>query len=95
MRRPKIKHIKGSIFWVQSKSDPSTYHIVDMYRRTCSDCEANKYGKLCWHIRELYNTEFSIEPVVDAKLFREMDSEIKLDELGNVVRKKGRRIQSV
>jgi len=83
MWKPKIKHVKGDHFIVESRTEPGKFYDVYVYRRQCS-CEGNfVWKKLCWHIRDLFDREFSIEPIVDSKILRSMDVEISFDQLGS------------
>jgi hypothetical protein len=45
--KPRIRHIAGTRYDVQSRTRPDHIHHVDTYRLTCT-CEAGSFGKRCW-----------------------------------------------
>ena len=69
MKSPRIKHIKGSLFWVESNSEPGKFYEVDMNLRRCQ-CKAYEYGKPCRHVAKLFNSELNVEPTFNPESFR-------------------------
>jgi hypothetical protein len=45
--KPKVRHISGTQYTVQSRTRRDHIHEIDTYRLTCS-CEAGRWGKRCW-----------------------------------------------
>ena len=45
--KPKVRHIAGTQYTVQSRTRPDHIHEIDTYRLTCT-CEAGRWGKRCW-----------------------------------------------
>ena len=45
--KPKVRHITGTQYTVQSRTRPDHIHEIDTYRLTCTG-EAGRWGKRCW-----------------------------------------------
>jgi hypothetical protein len=45
--KPKVRHIAGTQYTVQSRTRPDHIHEIDTYRLSCT-CEAGRWGKRCW-----------------------------------------------
>jgi hypothetical protein len=45
--KPKVRHIGGTQYTVQSRTRPDRTHDVDTFRLSCT-CEASRWGKRCW-----------------------------------------------
>jgi len=47
--KPRMKHLEGSVYLVESSSQPGVGHKVDVLRLKCG-CPAGQYGKRCHHL---------------------------------------------
>ncbi len=47
--KPRIKHLQGSLYLVESTSRPGLGHKVDVLHLRCG-CEAGRHGRRCHHL---------------------------------------------
>src|SRR5438552_19090729 len=48
-RKPRVRHLGGARYLVESKTRPGIGHQVDVLHLRCS-CEAGKRRRRCWHL---------------------------------------------
>ena len=47
--KPRMKHLHGAMYAVESSSNPGVAHKVDVLNLRCG-CTAGRYGKRCHHL---------------------------------------------
>lgn len=47
--KPRMRHLEGSVYLVESNSRPGVGHKVDVLRLKCG-CEAGRHGRRCHHL---------------------------------------------